>query len=213
MKKLALLIVLVCALTSFALPAVADSFMAPVPFETTFPNGDKVFRFDPKNNDGYAEAAVYTTTEPPELVYSVEKLSSFAYASNFYFSPDMMSFAYVPTANQETAIEFYSNGKLSKKYKINDLVRNMNKVTYSVSMAFWRNAEPVRDGNILTITTVDNMTYDFDISAGGAIVKTTGTSVNIMSILMDSIWWFISAIVLVIGGVILLIVLLVRRRG
>ena len=213
MKKFALLIVIVCSLALLSFPASADSFMAPVPFETTYPNGDKVFRFDPKDNDGPAEAAVYTTTEPRELVYSVENLSSFAYYRDFYFSPDMMSFAYIPMADKNTAIKFYSNGILKKEYKIDDLVRNMSKVSYSVSTALWSDSVPVSNGNILTITTVDNMTYDFDISAGGAIVKTTGNSYDIMSILMTWMWWIISAIVLAIGGVVLLIVLLRRRRS
>jgi hypothetical protein len=179
MKKLITPVILIFVFTLCTLPASADEFFPTEPFEITSADDSKFFRFNPESENDYAEAAVYTNTEPPELIYSLENFSSFAYESNFYFSNDMMQFAFIPTADQQTAIKFYSNGTLNKKYKINELVRNMLKVRYSISAADWMNydARPIHSGDILTVKTVDDMTYDFDIAAGGKIVKTSGFSI------------------------------------
>ena len=210
MKKLIIPVILICILTFFTLSAAADEFMLTEPFEITSADGNRVFRFNPESENDYAEAAVYTNTEPAELIYSLENFGSFAYENNFYFSEDMMHFAFIPTADQQIAIEFYSNGKLSKKYKINNLVRNMLKVEYSVSMAFWEKegVQPIHSGDILTVKTVDDMTYDFDIAAGGKIVKTSGFSIP----LSISIIGIGVLSVIIAGGITWITIMLTKRK-
>jgi len=93
---------------------------------------------------------------------------------DFIFSEDFRYFVLIPEASQNIAFEFYDNGVLLRSYRINKLVRNMDRVLYSVSTASWRSWSGKNfdsTNNTLTITTVDNLTYVFDITTGWNIVK------------------------------------------
>jgi hypothetical protein len=214
MKKFALLVVLVCSLAFFAalsaFPAVATSLVQPTPFEKVSADGKRVFRFTPKSDylREMAEAAVYTNTEPPKLVYSMENFSSFAYEHNFYFTEDMMSFAYVSRGYSENAIEFYSKGKLKKQYKIKDLAENIKIEEDGPTTWLYYQNPIVQDGKKLTVTTVYGLGYDFNISTGETYVEAQGGSFNTMWIPLA----FAAAGCILVGGVVLLIVLLRRRR-
>lgn len=153
------------------LTAYADDFPMPNPEIMESEDGNRVFVFNPLEDDRYPAMGVYKNTEPLELIYLVN-IEHMAFLINFYFSSDMQYFVFIPEASQSVALEFYKNGELIQTYGISSLVKNMDAVGYSISMAFWedRNRRNFDSAdNTLTITTVDNLTYVFDITTGEAI--------------------------------------------
>lgn len=153
----------------------ADSFDAPKPFEIWSEDGTKVFRWNPIHESNWAQAGVYRNNE---LVYSVENLPIMGEsASSFLFSEDFRFLVFRPSVSQVAALGFFEDGVLLRSYRIDELVRNMNVVTYSVTMASWenwsgRNFDTV--SNTLTIVTLDDITYVFDITTGEIIYDTVG---------------------------------------
>ena len=159
--------------------AFADTFVPPKPFEIWSEDGTKVFRWNPGPDDnwsrGVAQAGVY---QNDELVYSVENLPIIGEsASNFIFSDDLRYMVFRPTVSQTIAFGFFENGVLLRVYRIDELVRNMNVVTYSVTTASWENWNERNfdaSNNTLTIVTRDDITYVFDITTGEIIYDTVG---------------------------------------
>ena len=153
----------------------ADSFLPPETFEIWSEDGMKVFRWNPIPESNSAQAGVYRNDE---LVYSVENLPIMGEsASSFLFSEDFRYLVFRPSVSQVAALGFFENGVLLRSYRIDELVRNMNVVTYSVTMASWenwsgRNFDTV--SNTLTIVTIDDIIYVFDITTGEIIYDTVG---------------------------------------
>jgi hypothetical protein len=115
---------------------------------------------------------VYKNADPLELIYEIS-LGYMVFDSDFHFSDDMRSYVFVPTVSQNIAIEFYRDGILTHSYRIPNLVRDRRQVLYSVSMAFWHDNESrVFDSvsNLIKITTVDNLTYVFDVITGEVVL-------------------------------------------
>ena len=68
--------------------------------------------------------------------------------------------------------KFFAGGALIRSYAIEDLVGNMDMVPMSVSMARWKDWESVEfssANNTLVLTTIDDLTYTFDITTGEII--------------------------------------------
>jgi len=160
--------------------AYADSFMSPEPFEIWSEDGTAVFRWTPEYDGGRplstAQAGVY---QNGELIYSVENLPTMGVGElNFMFSADLRHFVFRPSAGgQVVALGFFEDGVLLRGHRVDELVRDMNVVTYSVTMAFWENWEGRSfdaEANTLTIVTLDGITYVFDITTGEIIYDTAG---------------------------------------
>ena len=153
----------------------ADSFPPPEPFEIWSEDGMKVFTWTPIPEANLAQAGVYRNDE---LVYSVENLPIMGEsASSFLLSEDFRYLVFRPSVSKVVALGFFENGVLLRSYRIDELVRNMNLVTYSVTTASWenwsgRNFDTV--SNTLTIVTLDDITYVFDITTGEIIYDTVG---------------------------------------
>jgi len=161
--------------------ANADDWPAPGPFEVVSNDGNMVFRFDPLEpiGDNEASAGVYRNSEPEELVYTVHGLRTWAYSSDFYFSEDFRSFVFIPSPTEDIALQFFTDGELVKTYKINDLVKNRTKITRSTSSLWWiKRMNTINDepNNTLTLTTVDDRTYVFDITNGSILEKNRDSS-------------------------------------
>jgi len=168
--------VLLSVLIMFGGVAVsADSFMKPEPFEIWSEDGTKVFKWNPIMEKDSAQAGVY---QNDELFYSVENLPILGEsASNFFFSEDFEYMVFIPSVSQIVALGFFENGVLLRSYRIDELVRDMNVVTYSVTMALWQNGSARKFdtvNNTLTILTIDDITYVFDINTGKIINDTVG---------------------------------------
>ena len=174
--KLATVITLTLILIFGNNTALADSFMPPEPFEIWSEDEKYVFRWDPGPEYlslGIARAGVYRNDE---LIYSVEGLPTMGEsAASFLFSNDFRHLVFRPSVSQVAAIGFFENGTLLRVYRIDELVRNMEVVTYSVTTASWEDWSGRvfdTDNNTLTIVTRDNITYVFDITTGEIIYDT-----------------------------------------
>ncbi|MCU7497633.1 MAG: hypothetical protein HF300_00790 [Ignavibacteria bacterium] len=77
----------------------------------------------------------------------------------------------------DLAIAFYRKGKLQKKYKVNNLVKDLSKVDHSVSHYTWT-AEVTtvktgfsNDHKTYTLVTSDKLVYEFDVKTGKILKK------------------------------------------
>lgn len=164
LKALALVLVLVLAVSTTVL---ADDWVIE-PFMIESHDGGMVFHFNPHKDAGLPATGLYYNTEPLELIYLVEHTLPWnAFEQDFFFSHDMRYFAFVPQIGQTVGVAFYANGVLQFVHNIHDLVRDHYVISYSTTMAFWREGvEFFPDNNVLTITTLDERTYTFDLTTG-----------------------------------------------
>ena len=184
----------------------ADSFPAPEPFEMVSDDGTMVFRWVP--DPGYGRTAQAGVYRNDKLVYSMENLPALgASAYNYLFSSDFKYLAFIPAVDQAKAVDFFENGVLLRSYRIDELVRDMTVVDYSVSMAFWEDWHGRvfdADNNTLTMVTRDNITYVFDITTGKIIHETPQPLWR-----NPLVWGFISAL----AATALVLMLRLRNRG
>jgi hypothetical protein len=167
--------------------AAADTFMPPEPFEIWSQDGRKVFRWTPffrrtPSRDYWTARAdmeqdgemffgpLFTMEDLPAMGVSV---------NNFIFSQDFRHFMFIPATGFEVAMEFYSMGELVKTYYIRDLIWDLNELTTSVSMVFWRALMPdvypqtdrVIENDILHIMTTENTAYGFCLNTGAVLLQ------------------------------------------
>ena len=173
MKKRCFIIIALAILMLFVntVHVSAVSIAAPDTFEIISEDGERIFRFTPNPNwDLNAIATVYRNTDPPEVIYAVENLTSWAYAWNFIFSEDMQYFVVTPPSfGTNNILMFYGNGALIKAYTREDLVRNRDRYWLEQvreNETIRRSIELDSNYNTLTLTTVDRVTYVFDITTG-----------------------------------------------
>jgi hypothetical protein len=180
MKKIFMIATIFAMFILFSATQIAaDSFMSPEPFEIISNDGLMVFKWHPGSQEnwwqGTAKGEVYRNGE---LVYTVENLLIMGESKlNFFFSKDFQHFMYKPTTGDEFALQFYSNGELKKTYYINDLVSDMDRVSYSVTMAMWLRSFPdtrsafdhIIERDILRIMTVEGIIYEFDLTTGAIL--------------------------------------------
>ena len=189
-------LVFVIIFTLLSVTASADSFASPRRMTRIFGDGNTIFISTPLYySDEYLPTGLYYNTEPPEMIYLVNSERSGFYADNLYFSDDGMHFLYLPMTfygGDETAIEFYSRGELIKVYTVSDLVEDMSRLTqYTTSMYFWR--IPTRlnvEKNITSIITVDELTYNFDITTSEIITDNKRNNGGIVVGVMVGIFMF-----------------------
>ena len=179
-KVPAIALLLVVVLMFGEITVYADSFMPPEPFEIWSEDGTSVFRWCPgsEENRMFAETAQAGVYRNDALVYSVNNLPTLgAHAGEFLFSTEFRHFVFIPQVGQVMALGFFEDGVLLRAYRIDELVRDMSVVTYSVTMAMWEKWQG-RNFNIanntLTIVTRDDITYVFDITTGKIIYDTAG---------------------------------------
>lgn len=196
MKMIVIILLSSIILIFSATTTYADTFMPPEPFEIWSSDGETVFRWNPGTEEnwsfgGTAEAGVYRNNV---LLYLVENLPTLgAHEGEFLFSDDFRYFVFTPQVGQVMALGFFEEGVLLRAYRIDELVRDMNVVTYSVTTAMWENWQARNfdaTNNTLTIVTRDNITYVFDITTGEIIYDTAGDLPflsNIISLLSEQV--------------------------
>jgi len=173
MKRITIFLVVLFIFTVIfgGITASADSFVMPEPFIRESEDGSRVFVFNPLSDEDFPAMGVYKNANPLELIYEIN-LGFMVFDSDFHFTGDMRNFVFVPQVSQDIAVEFYREGTLMHSYRIPNLVRDGREVQYSVSMAFWYDYESrIFDSanNTFTITTVDNLSYIFDVMTGEVI--------------------------------------------
>ena len=170
----------------------ADSFVPPQPSQIDLENGSKVFYMTPLRYDGdeYLPSGLYYNTSPPEPIYLISSYHtaddiSYFDRYNVFLSNDGIYFVHFPipfyreietSAPIETVLEFYENGNLIKQYNASQLVENKKKIGYTVSMVMWEKDWGSQhrfdaENNTLSVTTIDDITYTFDITTGDIIAK------------------------------------------
>jgi len=176
-NKKSIIAVLLFTIAIFVGVAVyADSFVSPVPQRIESEDGSRVFIFNPLREENYPAMGVYFNNETMELIYAIN-LGSMVFENDFIFSSDFQYFVFIPTVNagdlgpdrDGAALEFYRNGVLLRRYMVSELVANMDRVGFSVSMAHWHDwASRGFNGidNTFTVTTNDHIRYVFDITTG-----------------------------------------------
>jgi hypothetical protein len=190
MKKT--LLIMLISFILLSITASADSFFPIEPSEIMLDN-NIIFYMTPPHlvNDEHPPTGLYYNTDPLENIYLVS--SDKPNNPNFFhiyfadfnvrISDDGMYFVHfpitwrkdgVPSEHQsEVALEFYAEGKLIKRYKVSNLVKDKDKLKFSVSMITWNDWVALphlnADNNTLTLTTIDEITYTFDITTGDII--------------------------------------------
>ena len=158
----------------------ADTARQPEPFEVRSEDGTMVFRWNPKPDElgslRLAHASMYRNGERLWLIDSIPAIGVSEYS--FFFSDDFRFMVFTATWCKITALGFFEDGVLIRSYRIDDLVRDMSAVGYTVSNAIWENRMFGRYydtvNNHLTIVTRDGITYIFDITTGKIIYDTVG---------------------------------------
>lgn len=77
----------------------------------------------------------------------------------------------------DLAVAFYNKGKLTKEYKVRDLVKDFKSVRRSVSHYQWESTDSLvasgfsKDFKTYTLLTTDNIVYTFNTSSGKIVKK------------------------------------------
>jgi len=209
MKRLFIGFVLVVSLFVLVQPVNADDFPPPIPFEVFSECGYYVFRFEPTDDFFEPGSMALFNVTTDELIYTVEWFDfpghpHLIYENSFHFSDDLRYFNFIPVS-QSVGILFYANGQMVNSHNIDDLVEDHSLIRYSVTMADWRSRKPIAidyQNNTLTLETIDNITYIFDLRTGE--ILDSETEWNILFVVTTSI----GAVIIIVGYV-----LVVKKRG
>ena len=208
MRKCLLAMVLVAVLAVAGVVSASAGVVHLVPFEIWSEDEAYVFRFEPSEGGvDYAQAAVY---RGEEQIYMVEGLR-YASPHSLFFSQDLRHFAFMPPLEHNIALQFYSEGVLTRTYYIEDLVRNMRRTRRMSSGTVWmgetscevyvrrHSVDLLAEYDQLVITTVDGITHTFDI-----------TTAEVASEMPFPIFWTVFAAVA--GAGVIAGIIFVRKR-
>ena len=170
MRKGLLAVAFVAVLVVAGVVSVNAGTVNLVPFEIWSADESYVFRFEPSEGGvDYAQAAVY---RGEEQIYAVEGLRLVT-QNSIFFSQDMRHFAFMPPLEHEIALQFYTDGELTRTYDIADLVRNMRRTQLTTAGTFWiREIRFLPEHDRLVITTADRITHTFDITTAEVTSET-----------------------------------------
>ena len=164
--------------------ALADSLARPRSYTKVTENGQYVFVMLVEDSEPlfgssgkqYLSSGLYQNYGTNTLLWTVDW-----FAFNVYVSSDgkhlvrMGSCADLNNKREpnlkELAVAFYENGKLLKEYLIYDLIHDPKRLSLSVSHFAWKK-DVVFNDNIdrLTIITLDDQQYVFDIKSGEIVL-------------------------------------------
>ncbi len=166
----------------------ADSPATPRPWVATSERGEYLFKMVPakwrKDDEKYvigreAFGVAYKVTEDGELdeIWRTEGWYTF----EGYLSEDGQYFVrFGPWASDQKkhtdlAIAFYDRGKLLMKYRVRDLIKRPELLTYSTSHYDWKAANQTKPngfkGGTFHLAMIDKMTYSFDYETGEIIIS------------------------------------------
>ncbi|MCL2546801.1 MAG: hypothetical protein FWE06_06360 [Oscillospiraceae bacterium] len=196
MKKLVILVALITVLLNIVvMPVMALSIAPPESFEIISEDQTRVFRFYGyvfceesgyyrfEHEDGDERAAIYTNTEPRQLVYTINHFRRAWLGLRAYFSNDMSYFVSSVTCSsgRSQSLVFYAYGEVVRTYSRHHLLNNPDAETRRREMDF---ARPYRynwsitnfdaESNELTIRTDERRTVVFDIETGEIILDNQG---------------------------------------
>jgi len=152
-----------------------------------------------------AKTGVYYNTTPLTLAYYLYFPNShnLIFESCLVFSSDMQYLAWFPSSNHQSyVIVFFANGVIQNTYAIADLVHDMSALTLT-SIGYTWMGQPRRRFNsatgVLTLTTADAITYQFDITTGEILRSTYGSSLPVSYEVSSVSYGFYLVIILSVG--------------
>jgi len=177
MKKIYVFLCLILALTVLTAVPAAACWASPEPFEIFSGDGSRVFVFDPGYDfeRSHANAAVYEIINGErQLIYAVENLASFAYKDSFYFSTDMLHFAYVFPAPDRPVFEVFSDGIKTKTVYRNDFIMDYKSIKAESSIGpvytiNWNIEKDMAQNEIIMIHTDENSIFLFNLATADFI--------------------------------------------
>jgi len=184
---------------------------APRRFSVYSRDGQRVFRFEPVVElfeDGtITRQASISLHEDDEEIWRVDDFRYNAFESNFVFSNDLTHFAFFYPDTHVHALAFYTNGRLTRRYRDDELVLNLDRAAITSDGFQWEN----HTGRVfepaiyeLTVVSVDGLTHVFNISTGNlVIIETPETPIAIMGSAVNLILMFA-----IIGGGVSLVVMI-----
>ena len=194
MKKFTIsAILLLFFLAASPILALGVNLPPPRPFDVRSIDDEFVFHFNPLNDPDLPQTGLYRTTPPFEAVFTVNPEADIWHGSreNFFFSNNMLHFAFIPPASFDVAVKFFSHGELVATEYIYSLIRDRNSVVYTGTGALWMlDAEFDFYAHALLITTVEDVTFTFDIITGRMTHMTGGVP-----------GWIITSFVLSVFGI------------
>ncbi|MCL2141134.1 MAG: hypothetical protein FWH42_05695, partial [Dehalococcoidia bacterium] len=187
------LCILMLSLSLSTTRVAADSPATPIPFQVIFDEGKKIFYYTPdyytpEDSETLPKTGLYYNTSPLINIYYIDErdydLGYGIFEGSTVFSSDGMQFAHFPWASNTgvrqpwgfgclsynssqtgTAILFFDNGRRIKEYQVSDLLKDVSKGTISASHIIWQKSREFdSEQNILTVDTLDNHVYRFDLS-------------------------------------------------
>ena len=215
MKKIFLLTVLVIGLLSIKItPVLALTIDPPTPTRIYSDCGTFVFHRNPRNEFDTPLTGLYYNNEYLEVVYLVDNLHELG---DLFFTQDMRGFAILRVLFGHT-FEFYYYGQLVKSYEIADLMNDLSMIDDSlagISMWYdWRTRHHNIENETLTLTTLDNITYTFDLRTGEIITRSPRFMLNFNLLSWDEIPHYLFLIAGLVGATaitaIVLVVLLIK---
>ena len=176
MKKIIFTLTIIFAAIVFnSTQVTADSFLPPSEFEIVSADGTMVFRWVPSEDYRSARAGVYRNGE---LLYAMENLPTMGVSEhNFFFSQDFERLIVFPATGFTVAMEFYVMGELVKTHYIADLISDMDRVSHSVTRAWWRGVFPTTRESVyhiyhlveqeaLRFITIERIVYEVSLTTG-----------------------------------------------
>ena len=188
MKKRLLLFFTICFLLSSAASVLyADSIAPPTPYELVLGDGAYIFYMTPRWLPPAQEVSpermairsgLYYHTDPLVNIYYVDE---YFYQGCLFFSSDASSFAHLSWASSYgfldlggEAIGFYRNGVKEKSYRVQDLLKNVSRASFSVNHVLWEDWEKREydeQQSTLCVVSLDGRRYVFDIMTGDTLSK------------------------------------------
>jgi hypothetical protein len=214
MKKILSVLLITFIFIISAVPANADSMIAPMSYEIEFEEQDLVFRMVPdenfESNLSVSEKSGLYVKSTGDKIYTVHE---YFYEGNLYFSADRLSFIAMTwqETDEDRGIIFYDDttvqddGIVVMSYiPVTDLIKDSNAKHYTASHYFWEVSEKrVYDekNSTLSILTNDGIRYTFDIKSGEIIQTVDEKGNNFLHLTWKTA--LILLIILVIGAAVL----------
>ena len=193
-KKVVILILFICTIIlypiSFTYAAVAPQY----PWEKTFDDSNIIFYMTPQWLTPGQQVDEDRMKIKSGLYYNETPLINIYYFDGYFhegtssFSDDGICFAQIKGTTSGSfdnltgfAVIFYKNGSLVKSYQVGDLLRDKSKASFhSEGVSWFEKREFNRKTNALTVVTLDERVYVFDIVTGDIISEPPEDNIGVL---------------------------------
>ena len=231
MKKTILIGFLAFGLVFASVLQISACWASPEAFLVHSEDGQRVFRFEPASweelePEEIATAKISLHDSAGKVIWQAEDFQYLAFEGSFVFTEDLSCFAFFFPDTYTYALAFYANGELLRQYRVDELLKNINKMPETSIGYSWRGPEEHvlnPENNTLTVTTVEKRDFVFDMTTGEllsgsienpilAAAEEIATFIEVAT--PDTQWWMWGALIGGLGllAVIVFIVILRKQR-